>query len=86
MKKNLYIIIATAVIAGLNVWLFIISQSLDIQLSYVAFVIVWIDLVVSWLINKRQPSLSYMFFSTALIVEALLAVNYFWIQKSGRYL
>lgn len=86
MKNNLFIIIATAVIAGLNVWLFIISQSLDIQLAYVAFVIVWIDLVVAWLINKKQPSLSYMFFATAIIVEALLAINYFWIQKSGRFL
>jgi len=86
VKKNLFIIIATIIIAGLNVWLFIISQTIDIQLAYVAFVVVWIDLAVSWFINKKQPALSYMFFATALIVEALLAVNYFWIQKAGRYL
>lgn len=86
MKKNLLQIIMTIVIAGLNVWLFIISQSVDAQLAYVAFVIVWIDLVVAWLIKKRQPSLSYMFMSTAIIINVLIAVNCFWIQKGGRFL
>ena len=84
MKKIIFPIVATLVIGGLNIWTFLLTNQTDLQFAWVSVAIVWIDLVIAWLINKKQPSISYMFFATGIIIDILLLVNYFWIQNPNR--
>lgn len=78
LKENLVLIIATVVIAAINVWLY--TKNDGLQVGFIAFVLVWFDLVLSWITFRRQQAIGYIYLSAGLIIEILLAVNIFWIS------
>ncbi|MCX6809347.1 MAG: hypothetical protein NTZ65_01160 [Candidatus Berkelbacteria bacterium] len=85
-KKLIILIVVSLVLAGLNVWSWNLTQKNDLQLAWVAFGLVWLNIVFGWVTNHRQPTLSYIFFSTGLIINALVLINYFWILQRGNLL
>jgi hypothetical protein len=86
VKKIIVLIIASLVIAAVNIWMWQLTEVNDLQLAWVAFGLVWLNLILSWITERRQPSIAYFCLSTSLIIEIILAINYFWIQKGGRFL
>lgn len=84
MKKIYYYIIASVVLAGINIWVWQITTRIDYQLAWIAFLLVWIDIALSWIVYKKAVTITYFFLSCALIIEILLIVNYYWIQGLGK--
>lgn len=83
MKKILYLLIANVVLVGGNVFSWYISLKLDYQLAWIAFILVFINLVLSWLVYPKQKTIMYFFLSSSLIIELLLIINFYWIQRRG---
>jgi hypothetical protein len=86
VKKIIVLIIASLVIAAVNMWVWQLTEMNDLQLAWVAFGLVWLNLILSWITERRQPTIAYFCLSTSLIIEAILIVNYFWMQKGSRFL
>ena len=87
MKNNfIYFVIASVVIAGLNILGWNLTLEKDIQLAWVGLVLVFLNLALSWLVRRRNPHIAYIFLSSAFMIELLLFANYFWIQREGRAL
>ena len=86
MKKIIVLIIASVIIIGLNIWTWQLTQTNDLQLAWIAFSLVWVNLILSWITERRQTTITYLLLSTSLIIEAILLVNYFWMQKGSRFL
>jgi len=86
MKKIIVLIVASLVIAAINFWTWQLTEKIDLQLAWVAFSLVWVNLILSWITERRQRAISYLLLSSSLIIEAILLVNYFWMQKGSRFL
>jgi|GEM_PF-2728187 len=86
IKKFIVLIIVSLVIVAVNIWMWQLTEVNDLQLAWVTFGLVWLNLILSWVTERRQPNIAYFCLSTSLIIEAILVVNYFWIQKGGRFL
>ena len=84
MKTIYYYLIATVVLAGLNIWVWTFTNAIDYQLAWIAFLLIWVNLALAWFIHTKSQALMYFFFSTSLVIEVLLIVNYFWIQQLGK--
>lgn len=85
-KRIIVLIIVSLVIAAINIWMWQLTEKNDLQLAWVAFGLVWLNLILSWITERRQPTIAYLCLSTSLIIEAILMVNYFWMQKGSRFL
>lgn len=81
MKKIHYYIIATLVLIGLNIWAWSLNLKLDYQLAWIAFLLVFVDLAIGWLVYAKSEAILYLFFTSAFVIEVLLIINYFWIQR-----
>jgi hypothetical protein len=81
MKKTHYYIIATIILAGLNVWAWNLNLKIDYQLAWIAFLLVFIDLAIGWFVYTKSEANLYLFFTSALIIELLLIINSLWIQR-----
>ena len=81
MRKYSDLIISTVVLAVANVLIWLRAQQTDLQLAWVAFILVWVDLVFSWLIMRSQRKISYIFIATAAVVEVLVTVYIFWVLQ-----
>jgi len=86
MKTIYYYFISTAIIIGLNIFSFLITRGIDYQLAWIAFLLVWVDLALAWLINSKAQAIMYFFYTTAFIIEVLLIINYYWVQGLGKVL
>jgi len=84
MKKIYYFILATIVLVGLNIWVWGFTLQLDYQLGWIAFLLVFLNIAIAWLLYNKSEALMYFFFVCSLIIEILLIVNYFWIQQLGK--
>jgi hypothetical protein len=86
IKKNLVFILVSVVCAGLNLYGWQITLKLDTQLAWVALVLVFLNLLLSWLVWRRNKYISILFMGSSFIIEALIFINFFWMQKVGRTL
>jgi len=77
-KKIVMTIVATVLIAFVNILLLVLG-SRDSQFVWVAFMLVWANLLLGWLTQVRQPNITYMFFSVAIVIEAIIIINTYWI-------
>jgi len=84
MKKNILFIVVSVVCAGLNLYGWQITLKLDTQLAWVALILVFLNIILSWLMWRRNRHLAYIFIAASLLVELLIFINYFYLQKIGR--
>jgi hypothetical protein len=80
LKKYLVIIVLSlAIIAG-NVICWYLARDLDTQMGWIAFILVWLNLALSWLTYRRTAVISYFFISVSIILEIFVLLNIFWVS------
>lgn len=83
MKKLLYLVIVNLVLIAGNIFSWYVSLKLDYQLAWIAFVVIFLNIILSWVVRPRQKTIMYFFLSSSFIIELLLIINYYWIQRKG---
>ena len=83
-KNNTIFIVSSIILAGLNLYGWQITLKLDTQLAWVALVLVFVNLILSWLMWRRNRYIAVLFITASFLIEVLILVNYFWIQIVGR--
>jgi len=84
IKRNLIFIIVSIITAGLNLYGWQITLKLDTQLAWIALILVFVDLVLAWLMWRRNKYIALLFIGTGLLLELLIFVNYYYLQTTGR--
>lgn len=86
IKNNLAFIIASVVCAALNLYGWQITIKLDTQLAWIALALVFVNLALSWMMWRRNRYIALLFIGASFLVEALIFINYFYLQMPGRTL
>lgn len=73
-------IISTVIIGGINIFSWYASKNLDPQIVWIGFILVWFNLLLSWLTFARQPYISYIFISSSFVIEAMVLINNFFVS------
>jgi hypothetical protein len=76
--------IASIFLALANFAIYFFNRDSSDQIIWICFVLVWLDLVLSWLTYRRLENIAYLFLATALLLELLTVVDIYWV--SSRYL
>ncbi len=84
MNKNLFFVILTAVCAGLNLYGWQITLKMDVQLAWIALILVFLNLLLAWLTWRKNKYIAVLFVGSSFIIELLIFINFFWVQKIGR--
>jgi hypothetical protein len=86
IKKNLIFILVSVACAGLNLYGWQITLKLDTQLAWIALILIFLNLLLAWLTWRRNRYITVLFVASSFIIEILIFVNFFWMQKIGRTL
>lgn len=84
IKKSLVFIVVSVACAGLNLYGWQITLKLDVQLAWIALILVFVNLILAWLMWRRNKYIALLFIGTGLLIELLIFVNYYYLQTSGR--
>lgn len=80
INSSNFLLPALVVIAlGLNVILFYFGRGISLQVSTIAFVLVWLNFILGIVTFRRQKELAYILLGAMFIIEFLLAVDLFWV-------
>ena len=80
MKQTIFFVLASLVVAAANIYLWLVGRDTFYELSWVGFILVWGNLVLTWLIFYKQKALSIVYLSSAALIEVFLAINLYWIS------
>lgn len=83
-KKNFILITTSALLAVLNLFSWQLTLKIDIQLAWVALILVFVNLTLAWLVQRRNVYVALIFIGSSFLIEFLLLINYFWIYKLGK--
>jgi len=76
-KFILPILFVVAAAANISLWYY--GRGLGFQISTVAFVLVWLNIVLGIFAYRRQPNIAYLLLGAVFVLELLLTVDLFWV-------
>jgi len=80
MKQTIFFVLVSLVIAAANIYLWLVGRDTFYELSWIGFVLIWGNLILTWFIFYKQRTLSIVYLSSAALIEVLLAINLYWIS------
>lgn len=79
-KRLIIDLSVTAILVGGNIVLWLVGKKSGEQLYWVAFMLVWFNLALSWLTRNNHKPIYYLFLATSFIIEILILINIYWIS------
>lgn len=80
IKKYYTLIALSVLLIASNILIFWFSKNNQLEMRWVGFSLVWLNLIISWVTFGRKKDITYLFLAGSAAILIFLLVNNYWVS------